>query len=53
MVWLAVAWISIQLLIGVAGMGGGPLIAIGAHIGGFIAGLVLTRPLLLWHYRNA
>jgi membrane associated rhomboid family serine protease len=28
-------------------------IAIGAHIGGFIAGLLLARPLLLWRYRRA
>ena len=50
--WLAVSWIGIQLLIGVAGMAGGA-IAIGAHIGGFLAGLALARPLLLWRYRNA
>ncbi|RZL71691.1 MAG: rhomboid family intramembrane serine protease [Sphingomonas sp.] len=56
-VWLAAAWIGIQLLMGLAGFGAsvgasGP-IAIGAHIGGFLAGLVLARPLLLWHYRTA
>ena len=51
--WLAAAWIGIQLLIGVAGLGGGTPIAIGAHIGGFIAGLALARPLLLWRYRHA
>lgn len=55
--WLAAAWIGIQLLIGYAGMGvpgaGGAQVAIGAHIGGFIAGLVLARPLLLWRYRHA
>ena len=56
-VWLAAAWIGIQLLMGLAGFGAsvgasGP-IAIGAHIGGFLAGLVLARPLLLWHYRAA
>lgn len=50
--WLAAAWIGIQLLIGVAGLGG-LNIAIGAHIGGFLAGLVLARPLLLWQYRHA
>lgn len=49
--WLALGWIGIQLLIGVAGLG--MPIAIGAHIGGFIAGLILARPLLLWHYRHA
>ena len=55
--WLAAAWIGIQLLIGVAGMGipgaGGAPVAIGAHIGGFIAGLALARPLLMWRYRHA
>ncbi len=56
-VWLAAAWIGIQLLMGLAGFGAsvganGP-IAIGAHIGGFLAGLVLARPLLMWRYRAA
>lgn len=51
--WLAAAWIGIQLLIGVAGLGGGTPIAIGAHIGGFVAGLVLAQPILLWRYRRA
>lgn len=51
--WLAAAWIGIQALIGFAGLGAGGPIAVGAHIGGFIAGLVLARPLLLWHYRHA
>jgi membrane associated rhomboid family serine protease len=51
--WLLAAWVAIQLLIGFATSVGGPTIAIGAHIGGFIAGLLLARPLLLWRYRNA
>lgn len=56
--WLAVGWIGIQALMGVAGMGaaglgGGAAIAIGAHIGGFLAGLALARPLLIWRYRAA
>ncbi|MBN8830334.1 MAG: rhomboid family intramembrane serine protease [Sphingomonadales bacterium] len=47
-VWLAAAWTVLQLLIALAGgfdafFGG---IAVGAHIGGFIAGLLLARPLL-------
>jgi len=50
--WLAVAWIGLNLLIDYA-MLGGTNIAIGAHIGGFLAGLVLARPLLLWRYRHA
>ncbi|TXC71121.1 rhomboid family intramembrane serine protease [Sphingomonas ginsenosidivorax] len=51
--WLAAAWIGIQLLTGLAGFGSGAPIAIGAHIGGFVAGLILARPLLLWKYRAA
>lgn len=52
--WLAAAWVGLQLLIGVAGTGGMPgTIAIAAHIGGFLAGLALARPLLLWKYRGA
>lgn len=50
--WLAAAWIGIQFLVGLAGMGG-VTVAIGAHIGGFVAGLILARPLLLWRYRGA
>ena len=55
--WLAAAWIGIQALTGIAGMGmpgaGGAPVAIGAHVGGFLAGLLLARPLLLWRYRRA
>ncbi|SEN20112.1 Membrane associated serine protease, rhomboid family [Sphingomonas gellani] len=50
--WLAVAWLGIQALVGLAGMDGWQ-IAIGAHIGGFVAGLALARPILLWRYRKA
>jgi membrane associated rhomboid family serine protease len=55
-IWLAAAWIGIQAMIGVGfsgGIGGYSGIAIGAHIGGFIAGLILARPMLQWRYRNA
>lgn len=51
--WLAGAWVGIQLLVGAVGIGGGPAIAVGAHIGGFLAGLALARPLLLWRHRGA
>lgn len=53
--WLAAAWIAIQLMIGVATAGGGGgvgQIAVAAHIGGFLAGLALTRPLLRWRFRK-
>jgi hypothetical protein len=31
----------------------GTMLATPAHIGGFVAGLLLQRPLLLWRYRSA
>lgn len=55
LLWLAAGWIGIQLMIGVATAGGfGDLgqIAIAAHIGGFLTGLALTRPLLRWRFRK-
>ncbi len=51
--WLTLAWIGIQLMIGIATRGSLNGIAIFAHIGGFVAGLVLTRPLLQWRFKNA
>lgn len=52
-IWLTLAWVGIQLMIGVATSGGLQGIAIFAHIGGFVAGLLLTRPLLGWRFRSA
>ena len=51
--WLAIAWTAVQWLIGVAAGGSGYAIAWAAHVGGFLAGLALTRPLLAWRYRGA
>lgn len=53
--WLATAWIGIQSLIGLAGLAGGDAgsVAIAAHIGGFVVGLILAKPILLWRYRGA
>ena len=51
-IWLTLAWIGIQLLIGFATSGNLQGIAIFAHIGGFVAGLLLTRPLLEWRFRS-
>lgn len=51
--WLAAAWIGIQALTGLAGLAGGQPIAVGAHVGGFLAGLALSRPLLMWRFRGA
>lgn len=44
--WLAAAWIGVQFLMGLAFADMGMAIATGAHVGGFLAGLLLTRPLL-------
>lgn len=51
--WLLAAWVVIQVMMGIIAGGQGVVIGTAAHIGGFIAGLLLQRPLLLWRYRNA
>ena len=51
--WLAAAWVGLQLLLGLTFETGGARVAIAAHIGGFFAGLLLAKPLLLLRYRNA
>jgi membrane associated rhomboid family serine protease len=52
-VWLLVAWVILQWMAGLLAGGQGVMLATPAHIGGFIAGLLLQRPLLLWRYRGA
>ncbi len=52
-VWLLVAWVVLQVLVGWTAGSQGYLLATPAHIGGFLAGLLLQRPLLLWRYRTA
>jgi len=52
-VWLLAAWVVLQVLVGWIAGGQGFLLATPAHIGGFFAGLLLQRPLLLWKYRSA
>jgi membrane associated rhomboid family serine protease len=56
--WLAAAWIGLQALLGIAtegvpGVPAGGAIATPAHVGGFLAGLAMARPLLLFRYRDA
>jgi membrane associated rhomboid family serine protease len=51
--WLMAGWVGLQLLIGFISRMGPLDIAIAAHIGGFLAGLLLERPLLLFRYRKA
>ncbi len=46
-------WILINGMLYFAGPQIGINVAVFAHIGGFIAGLLLARPLLLWRYRKA
>ena len=48
--WLALAWIGLQLLLGFSGGGDFGAVAIWAHVGGFLAGLLLARPLLRWRF---
>lgn len=50
---LTIAWVALNLALGFVGPGLGIGIAIWSHIGGFVAGLFLARPLLLWRYRKA
>jgi membrane associated rhomboid family serine protease len=52
-VWLLVAWVVLQMMMGWLAGGQGYLLATPAHVGGFAAGLLLQRPLLLWRYRSA
>ena len=51
--WLLAAWVVMQVMIGLASGSQGVMLATPAHIGGFVAGLLLQRPLLLWRYRKA
>lgn len=51
--WLAAAWVGVNLLMGFAFLQGGVSVAIWAHIGGFLMGLALARPMLLWRWRHA
>ena len=51
--WLLVAWTVLQAMMGWLSNQQGYLLATPAHVGGFAAGLLLQRPLLLWKYRNA
>ena len=52
-VWLLIAWVVLQMMMAWLAGGPGYLLATPAHVGGFAAGLLLQRPLLLWKYRSA
>lgn len=51
--WLAAAWVVLQLLVGLTFETEGVRIAFAAHIGGFLPGLLLAKPLLALRYRKA
>jgi membrane associated rhomboid family serine protease len=57
--WLMAAWLGLQLLVAVAAAGsllslsGGIANGVAANIGGFIVGVILANPLLLFRYRKA
>jgi membrane associated rhomboid family serine protease len=51
--WLVAAWVVLQYLIGFLFLSMGLQVAIAAHVGGFLAGLALAKPLLLWRWRGA
>jgi len=60
MLWLMVAWVVMQICLGIAMAGPdflfsgeGVQIAVSAHIGGFLVGVLLANPLLLFRYRKA
>ena len=51
--WLLAAWVVLQSMSALLAGTQGYMLATPAHVGGFVAGLLLQRPLLLWRYRNA
>jgi membrane associated rhomboid family serine protease len=51
--WLLAAWTIVQILVGLTFVVDGAAIAVAAHVGGFLAGLALARPLLLLRWRGA
>lgn len=53
MLWLIAAWTAINLLVGLVSAGTSMPVAGAAHVGGFVAGVLLARPLVQWHWRRA
>jgi membrane associated rhomboid family serine protease len=51
--WLLAAWIVLQMMTGFLAGTQGVLVATPAHVGGFLSGLLLQRPLLMWRWRKA
>lgn len=53
MLWLAAAWLVLQTLVALALYPQGSRTGIAFHVGGFVAGLLLAKPLLLLKWRGA
>jgi len=52
--WLMAAWVALQVIVGVGLTAtSGIRVAVAAHVGGFLVGLLLANPLLLLRYRGA
>ena len=51
--WILIAWVILQWMMAYLMGMQGVLLATGAHVGGFVAGVILQKPLLLWRYRKA
>jgi membrane associated rhomboid family serine protease len=51
--WLLAAWVVLQLIAGLTYRSGDLAGGVAAHIGGFVIGLVLAKPMLLFRYRKA
>jgi membrane associated rhomboid family serine protease len=51
--WLLAAWVVLQIMTGMLAGFQGVLVATPAHVGGFLSGMLLQRPLLMWRYRKA
>ena len=57
--WLMATWVALNIGVGIALagtdflLGEGVQVAVGAHVGGFLVGVLLANPLLLFRYRRA
>lgn len=52
-IWMAASWALLNWLSGIAMSVNGTQVAVAAHIGGFLVGLIFARTLLAFRYRNA
>lgn len=52
-IWLIAAWSAVNLLVTYVSAGTDMPVAGAAHVGGFVVGVLLARPLMRWHWRRA